>query len=71
MSSQRESIAQSIRSELDTLINAVSNVADKQPSVHETEERLWTSMLALGRGLMQLRFEALAEAEEVQAVNDV
>lgn len=71
MSSQRESIAQSIRSEPEALIDAVSNVADKQPSVHETEEQLWASMLALGRGLMQLRFEALAEAEKVQKVIDV
>ncbi len=71
MSSQRESIAQSIRSELDALIDAVSNVADKQPSVHETEEQLWKGMLALGRGLMPLRFEALAEVEKVQAVIEV
>jgi hypothetical protein len=66
MSSTLESIAQRLHGELNALISQVSSVADAQPSVHETEEQLWQGMLALGRGLMQLRFEACYEAEAVQ-----
>jgi hypothetical protein len=68
MTSNSESIAQSLHGELDELIRQVSQVDGGQPSAHETEERLWQGMLALGRGLMQLRFEACSEAEVVQTV---
>jgi hypothetical protein len=68
MSSNSQSIAQRLHGELDELISRVSQVAGTQPSVHETEEQLWAGMLALGRGLMQMRFEALSEAEVVYDV---
>jgi hypothetical protein len=65
MSSNRESIAQGLHSELDALIRSVSQVEGAQPSVHETEEQLWQGIRELGRGLLQLRFEACREAEVV------
>jgi hypothetical protein len=71
MTSNSENIAHSLHGELDELIRQVSQVDGGQPSAHETEERLWQGMLALGRGLMQLRFEACSEAEEVQAAVEV
>ena len=63
MSSDNESIAQRLHGELDALIRRMSEVEGKQPSIRDTEEQLWTGMLALGRGLMQLRFEACSAAE--------
>lgn len=71
MPSNSESIAERLRDELNTLISWVSKVTDTQSSVHETEEQLWVGMLALGRGLMQLRFEACYEAEVVADVLNV
>jgi hypothetical protein len=63
MSSDKESIAQRLHGELDVLIQRVSEVEGEQPSIRDTEEQLWTGMLALGRSLMQLRFEACSAAE--------
>jgi hypothetical protein len=63
MSSDKESIAQRLHGELDVLIQHVSEVEGKQPSIRDTEEQVWTGMLALGRGLMQLRLEACSAAE--------
>src|SRR5258706_3566241 len=63
MSSDNESIAQRLHGELDALIRRVSEVEGEQPSIRDTEEQLWTGMLGLGRGLMQLRFEACSAAE--------
>ena len=71
MSSNSESIAQRLHEELDELIRRVSQVEGKQPSVHETEEQLWAGILGLGRGLMQLRFEACSEAEVIQDAVEV
>jgi hypothetical protein len=71
MSSQSESIAQRLHGELDELIGQVREVEGQQPSAHETEEQLWRGMLALGRGLMQLRFEACREAEVIQEAVEV
>lgn len=65
MSSNSESIAQGLHSELDELIRSVSQVEGAQPSAHETEEQLWKGIRELGRGLMQLRFKACHEAEVV------
>src|ERR1022692_1290630 len=65
MSSTIESITQQLHGELDDLIHKVSKVEGVTSSVHETEEQLWVGMLALGRGLMQLCFEACSEAEVV------
>jgi hypothetical protein len=67
MTSNSESIAQRLRGELDGLIRGVSKVEGEQASAHETEEQLWRGMLEMGRGLMQLRFEACSEGEVVQA----
>ena len=66
MSSSSESIAQGLHGELDALIRSVSQVEGAQPSVQETEEQLWKGIRALGRGVLQLRFEACREAEVVQ-----
>jgi hypothetical protein len=66
MSSNTESIAQRLHGELDGLIRKVSQVEGSQPSIRETEEQLWSGMLTLGRGLMQLRFEACHAAEAIQ-----
>ncbi len=63
MSSNEESIAHRLHKELDGLIRQVSEVEGEQPSIRDTEEQLWTGMLGLGRGLMQLRFEARSAAE--------
>jgi hypothetical protein len=63
MSSHNESIGHRLHGELDGLIGQVSQVDGVQPSIRETEEQLWVGMLALGRGLMQLRFEACRAAE--------
>ena len=63
MSSDSESIAHRLHRELEGLIRQVSQVEDAQPSIRDTEEQLWAGMLALGRGLMQLRFEACRAAE--------
>ena len=63
MSADRESIAQQLHGELEVLIRQVSQVEGPQPSIRDTEEQLWAGMLALGRGLMQLRFEACSAAE--------
>lgn len=63
MSSEQESIAQRLHGELDVLIRQVSQVEGRQPCIRDTEEQLWAGMLALGRGLMQLRFEACRAAE--------
>jgi len=71
MTSNSESIAQRLRGELDGLIRGVRKVEGEQASAHETEEQLWRGMLELGRGLMQLRFEACSEAEVVQAEMEV
>jgi hypothetical protein len=71
MSSDSESIAQRLHGELDALIRRVSEIEGKQPSIRETEEQLWTGMLALGRGLMQLRFEACSAAEVRQDAIEV
>ena len=68
MSSMIASIAQKLHGELDGLINRVSQVGEGQPSVHETEEQIWQGILHLGRGLMELRMDAVSEAEEVQDV---
>ena len=69
--SSSESIAQRLRGELDKLIRQVRTVEGQQPSAHETEEQLWQGMLALGRELMQLRFEACREAEVIQTAVEV
>lgn len=69
--SSSESIAHRLQGELNELIRQVREVEGQQPSVHETEEQLWQGMLALGRGLMQLRFEACREAEVVQEALEV
>ncbi len=58
MSSNDNSIAQRLHEELDVLIRRVREVEGEQPSIRDTEEQLWTGMLTLGQGLMQLRFEA-------------
>ena len=63
MSSDCASIAQRLHGELEGLIQQVSQVEGAQPSIRDTEEQLWAGMLALGRGLMQLRFEACSTAE--------
>ena len=63
MSTDCESIAQRLHGELEGLIQQVSQVEGAQPSIRDTEEQLWAGMLALGRGLMQLRFEACSTAE--------
>lgn len=63
MSSDSESIAHRLHGELEALIRQVSQVEGTQPSIRETEEQLWTGMLTLGRGLMQLRLEACSTAE--------
>jgi len=65
---QRVSIAQSIRSELNVLIDAVRYILDNQPSVHETKDQLWKGMPASGWGLIQLRFKACSESEKAQKV---
>jgi hypothetical protein len=65
MSSTIESIAQSVRGELEALIGKVSQVEGQLPSIRETEEQMWTGVLALGRQLMQLRFEACSAAETI------
>ena len=69
--SSRESIAQRLHEKLDVLIGEVSEVEGKQPSVHETEERLWQAMLDMGRGLLQLRFEACREGEVIEETIEV
>ena len=66
MSSNRESIARTLNGTLNEIINKLSTVKGTQPSVHDTEEQVWEVLLALGRGLMQLRFEACYEAEVIQ-----
>src|SRR5258708_5548155 len=71
MSSNRESIAQTLRGTLDGCIKMLSEVKGVQPSMHETEEQVWDAMLGLGRGLMQLRFEACYEAEVIQDTVEV
>ncbi len=71
MSSNTESIAQRLHGELDALIQQVSQVEGVQPSIRETEEQLWVEMLALGRGLMQLRFEACSAAEVIHDTIEV
>ncbi len=63
MSSASESIAQRLHGELEGLIRRVSQVEGTQPSIRDTEEQLWTGMLALGRGRMQLRLDACGAAE--------
>jgi hypothetical protein len=65
MSSTRESIAQSVRGELEALIGQVSQVEGTLPSIRDTEEQGWTGVLALGRQLMQWRFEACSAAETI------
>ena len=65
MFSNAESIAQGLKGALDGLINSVRTVEGQQPGIYETEEQLWIGLLALGRGLMQLRFEACHEAEVI------
>lgn len=67
MSSTIKSIAQSLRGELDRVIDRVSQVDGEQPSLHELEEQLWREMLKLGRGLLQLRLDACHEAEVVRS----
>jgi Uncharacterised protein family (UPF0236) len=64
--SSGESIAHRLHGKLDELIREVQDVEGKGESLHETEERLWQSMLKLGRELLQLRLEACREAEVVQ-----
>jgi hypothetical protein len=66
-----ESIAQRLHGQLDELIGEVRDVGGRQPSEHETEERLWQAMLEIGRGLLQLRFEACREAEVIQETVEV
>ena len=66
MSSNRESIARTLNGTLNEIISRLSEVKGAQPSVHDTEEQVWEAMLAMGRGLMQLRFEACYEAEVIQ-----
>ena len=56
--SSSESIAQRLQGKLDELIREVQDVEGKSESLHETEERLWQSMLKLGRELLQLRLAA-------------
>ena len=71
MSSNKESIAQQLHGKLDEFINTLSEVQGAQPSVHDTEEQVWDGMLVLGRGLMQLRFEACYEGEVIQDTLEV
>ena len=71
MSSNRESIARTLNGTLNEIINKLSTVKGAQPSVHDTEEQVWEAMLAMGRGLMQLRFEACYEAEVIQDMLEV
>src|SRR5260221_275989 len=71
MTSNSESIAQRLHGELDMLISQVSGPAGGQQSAHAAEEQLWTGMLAMGRGLMQLCLNARSEAEVVQDVLEV
>jgi Uncharacterised protein family (UPF0236) len=69
--SSGESIAQRLHGQLDELIREMQAVEGQQASLHETEERLWQSMLELGRGLLQLRLEAYREAEVIQDAVEV
>src|SRR5579864_7479685 len=71
MSSNRDSIAQRLHGKLNEFITTLSEVQGAQPSVHDTEEQVWDGMLALGRDLMQLRFEACSEAEVIQDTLEV
>src|SRR5437016_3162084 len=71
MSSNSESLAQRLHGELDALMRRVSQVNDVQPSIRETEEQLWSGMLALGLGLMQGRFEACSAAEVIHDAIEV
>lgn len=64
--SSGESIAQRLHTKLDELIQDMQEVEGKAESLHETEERLWQSMLKLGRELLQLRLVACREAEVVE-----
>lgn len=76
MSSDKERIAQRLHRALDGLIGRMSEVEGNQPSIRDTEEAVWAGRLALGRGLMQLGFEACSAGEvghdqiEVQGVSD-
>ncbi len=71
MTSNSESIAQTLHDELDELIRQVSRPGEPPQSAHAAEEQLWQGMLALGRGLMQMCFTAQSEAEVVQDVLEV
>jgi hypothetical protein len=64
--SSSESIAQRLHTKLDDLIGEMQEVGGQAESLHETEERLWPSMLKLGQELLQLRLVACREAEVIQ-----
>ncbi len=56
MASTNESIAQRLPGALDALSRQGSQVEGAQPSIRDTEEQLGVGMLAVGRGLMPVRF---------------
>jgi hypothetical protein len=67
MTSNSESIAQTLHGQLDELIKQVREPQGGRQSAHRAEEWLWQGMLEIGRGLMQLSFTAQSEAEQRSA----
>jgi hypothetical protein len=62
------SIAETIQSKMEELIEMVSRPSGQNKTAHEIEEQLWREMLALGQQLMQLFFTTQEKDEGQQAV---
>jgi hypothetical protein len=63
MSPTSESIAENVRSEVETLLGMVMNDSAERPTADQVERHLWRGLLMLGRMLMQLFFTVCSERE--------
>jgi hypothetical protein len=63
MSPTSESIAENVRSEVETLLSMVMNEGQARPTADQVERHLWRGLLMLGRMLMQLFFTVCSERE--------
>ncbi len=71
MTSTSESIAESVREELETLLGMVMSDRSEGLTADQVERKLWQDVLELGRHLMQLFFTVSSEREtRHQAIED-
>ena len=65
------SITETIQSQMETMLELVSDTSSPTQTAYDIESQLWQKLLALGQQLMQLFFKTQEEAEERQKAYEV